>query len=281
MKNLWFLLWFGAFTLLGLVSNAQEYDDDDFFMVDYDTPLTLDLDAEDDAGDTLRSKKKKKTKKNVFYGRKTKKTFSKTGFGNSLVIEQFYYLKKHEAPDPYVRDVFWYDFKKKKITNNRNYDPDKSGILHGPYRKMLGDQVIEEGIFYLGMRHGRWVRFNRHDILQDKEKFYKGWPKESKVTYWDNEKKQLKEVIPVQFGEKEGYYYAFHENGTLAAMGEYHFDQKVGIWREFYPERNRRKREIIYSDLPFDKQHSPVITKEWDRKGRIIYDRDKFLRTRL
>lgn len=257
---------------------AQEIDDD-FFKVDYDTPLTIDLDAEDDAADTLRNKKDKKPKKNVFYGIKTKKAFSKTGFGNNVVIEQFHYLKTYQEPEPYIRDIYWYDFKKKKINNSRNFDPSKAAILHGPYRKMIGEQVLEEGIFYKGAKHGRWVRYNRNDILQAKEKYYKGWPKESLLTYWDREKTKLKEVIPVQFGEKEGYYYAFHENGALAAAGEYHFDHKIGLWREFYPDRNRRKREVLYSEYAFDTKHQPVIIREWDKKGVLIYDREKFVKS--
>jgi hypothetical protein len=237
------------------------------------------LDAQEEEADSISSKKKKKPKKNVFYGIKTKKGFSKTGFGNNVVVEQFHYLKVFEQPDPYVRDVFWYDFKKKKITNSRSFDPDNAAILHGPYKKMLGEQVLEEGIFYKGVRHGRWMRYNRNDILQVKEKFYKGWAKESQVTYWDREKTKLKEVIPVQFGEKEGYYYAFHENGMLAAMGEYHFDNKIGLWREFYPEKNRRKKEVLYSEYAFEKVLEPVVTKEWNRKGVQIYDREKYLQS--
>lgn len=269
-----FLFWIAT----ALAAQGQDVGDD-FFTVDYDTPLTIDLDAEEEEADSLSNKKAKKPKKNVFYGIKTKKGFSKTGFGNNVVVEQFHYLKVFEQPDPYVRDVFWYDFKKKKITNSRSFDPDNAAILHGPYKKMLGEQVLEEGIFYKGVRHGRWMRYNRNDILQAKEKFYKGWAKESQVTYWDREKTKLKEVIPVQFGEKEGYYYAFHENGMLAAMGEYHFDHKIGLWREFYPEKNRRKKEVLYSEYAFEKVLEPVVTKEWNRKGVQIYDREKYLQS--
>ena len=28
---------------------------------------------------------------------------------------------------------------------------------------------LEEGYFYKGVKHGRWMRYNTHDILQDKE----------------------------------------------------------------------------------------------------------------
>ncbi|MEM8894263.1 MAG: hypothetical protein AAGC88_06780 [Bacteroidota bacterium] len=268
----------GLFLLSTSITKAQDADDN-WFEVDYSTPLTIDLDEQEDILDSLKQRKEKKPKKKVFYGIKTKKGFTKTGFGDNVVVELFYYLKVHEDPDPYVRDIYWYNFKRKKLTNSRKIDLKNGAILHGPYKKMLGDQVLEEGIFYKGTKHGRWMRYNRHDILQAKEKYYKGWPKESQVAYWDKKTRQIREIIPVQFGEKEGYYYAFHENGNLAAMGEYHFDNKVGIWREFYPRRNRRKREIQYPEYAFDEVNKPVILKEWNEKGQVIYDREKYKRT--
>ena len=46
--------------------------------------------------------------------------------------------------------------------------------MHGPYQKRVGDQIIEEGWYYKGLKHRRWFRFNRHDILQDKSYWWKG-----------------------------------------------------------------------------------------------------------
>ena len=67
-------------------------------------------------------------------------------------------------------------------------------MMHGPYKR-LGEQIIE-GIFYYGLKHDRWVRFNRSDILQDKE-FSLGWYNESIRFFWDTEKKKIKEIIQV------------------------------------------------------------------------------------
>jgi len=254
---------------------GQEYTDDDaLFGQQYETPLTIDLEAMDDL-DVLIEKRKKKPKANVFYGKKTRKGFTKTGFSKNIVIEQFRYLKEYEDPEPYVRDIYWYDFKKRKIIKSRKIDKSNAAILHGPYQKMIGDQVIEEGIFYRGTKHGRWTRWNKHNILQSKEKYYKGWPKLSMVAYYNRQEKQLMEIIPIQFGEKEGNYYAFHESGNLAAVGEFRFDHKVGIWREYHDHRNRRKREIIYSTDPFDDEFAPYISREWDERGKLIYDRSR------
>lgn len=259
--------------LLFIAFAASAQDDDDPFTVNYDTPLTIDLEADEENADDLIKPKKKKMKRNVFYGLKVKKGFARTGQGNRTRFEEFRYLKKPVDVNPYVRDIYWYHFKKKKILNSRKFDPEQGVLLHGPYQKRLGEQVLEEGIFYKGMKHGRWVRYNRYDILQDKEKYYKGWPKQSKVVYYDKERTKLREIIPVQLGEKEGNFFAFYENGRVAAKGEYQFDHKVGIWIEYYNQSKRKKREIQYPEDPFDESFEPYIIREWNSKGVLVYDR--------
>ncbi|MEL7146579.1 MAG: hypothetical protein AAFO69_09450 [Bacteroidota bacterium] len=267
-RTLVIFLFFSVSTL-----EAQDYDDP--FTVDYDTPLTIDLESEDEEEENLFKQKKPKRKKKVFYGLKTKRGYARTGQGNRTIIDEFRYLKEPVEIDPYVRDIYWYNFKKKKIMNSRKFDPSNGVLLHGPYKKRLGEQIIEEGIYYKGMKHGRWVRWDKYDILRDKQKFYKGWPKQSKVVYYDRGRKQLREIIPVQLGEREGNYFAFHESGRIAAKGEFHFDHKVGVWTEYYDTRRRKKREIQYPEDPFDEDFEPYIIREWDEKGTIIYDREK------
>jgi len=239
-------------------------------------PLTINLDEDEPEVDAA-PLKKKKPKKNVFYGIKTKKAFSRSGYGNNITFELFYYLPDFVEPDPYVRDIYWYDFKSRSIKKSKNIDKEYGVILHGPYKKVLGDQILEEGIFYKGTKHGRWTKHTKLDILIDKEKYYKGWPKESIARYYDTERTRLKEIIPVEFGVKEGYYYYFHKNGQIAVIGEYQNDKKVGVWREYYESRRRRKREIIFADNPYEQNYKAFISKEWDRRGRVIYDREKSL----
>lgn len=263
--------------LCGYNSVAQDepVDPERLFEVNYESPLTIDLGEEDEEEEEVELKKKKR-KKNVFYGIKTKKGYTRTGFGDDVVVELFYYLKVFEDPDSYVRNVYWYDFKKRKVVKSRNINKKYAGILHGPYAKMVGDRLIEEGIFYKGTKHGRWMRHNKHDILQEKKKWYKGWPKESRIAYYKNEKvRRMREIIPVHYGEKDGEYYAFHRNGRIAVIGQYKYDHKVGLWREYYNQRNRRKREIQYPEKPFDDEFRPYISKEWDEAGNVIYDREK------
>jgi len=242
-------------------------------------PLTINLDAEDEEEEEEDSKKKeKKRKKNVFYDIKTKKGYSESGYGQRVVIETFFYLKEYQEPDPYVRDIYWYDTKRKQIRSTRNIQKDKAQILHGPYKKITDEgEVLEEGVFFKGTKHGRWTRYNQDFILMDKEKYSKGWPRDSEITYYDREeRKQIQEVIPIEYGQREGYYYYFYENGVVAVEGEYQQGQKVGLWTEYYNYEKRRlpKKQIKYPDDPFDETPA-YISKEWDPQGQTIYEKKK------
>ncbi|MEQ9229778.1 MAG: hypothetical protein RIF46_03790, partial [Cyclobacteriaceae bacterium] len=146
---------------------AQDENLDDLFKVDYDTPLTIDLEEKEEEEEEVAPKKKKK--RNVYFGIKTKKHYTKTGFGQESVYELFNFLKVYEGPSDYAQDFYYYDTKKKKIINSLKVDPRYAYVLHGPYKKMKGEQVLEEGWFYKGTKHKRWVRFNSSDILMDKK----------------------------------------------------------------------------------------------------------------
>lgn len=253
--------------------NGQDNKGSDSFIFNSEaTPLTIDLEAEDE--EDKAKPKKKKRKKNVYYGLKTKKGFVKTGFGNNVVIEVFNFLKEYEDPDPYVRDIYWLDLKKGVLKKSAAVDKANAGILHGPYRKMLGNQILEEGIFYKGTKHGRWMTYSKNDFLMNKQKYYKGWPKESLVSYYDKDRKKLKEVVPIEYGKMEGNYYYFHENGELAVKGEFKGGEKVDEWTEYYKYRRKMKRKIQYKKDPYEKNFIPYIVTEWDEKGDLIYDRE-------
>ena len=248
---------------------AQEVEE----FVTINTPLTIDLEEEEEE---RVSPKAKKRKKKVFYGLKTKKAFTKRGSGDRIEIEVFYYLKKPQELDPYVRDIYWYDFKRRQIKKSRQIDPDYGVILHGPYKRMVDGNVVEEGIYYIGTKHGRWTRYNNSDVLMDKEKYYKGWPKESLASYYDKERTKLREIIPIEYGVKEGYYYHFYENGNIAVRGEYQEDQKVGQWIEYWPRRGRRKKIIQYREDPFNEKFTPYTVKEWEKNGSLVFDREEW-----
>lgn len=221
--------------------------------------------------------KKKKPKRNTYYGIKVRRSYTRKGQADRVTIELFNVLKKPDNPTSFVRDIYWYDYTRREVRKTGTFDPRKGALLHGPYKKMMGTVTLEEGIFYKGAKHGRWMKYDRNDVLDDKEKYYKGWPKESLVTYYDAvEHKKVKEMIPIEIDEREGFYYLFHENGNIAVTGEYKWDQKVGDWIENYPN-GKRKKILSYPKEPFDKEAKPFVKKEWDEKGREIFTSNKGL----
>ena len=228
------------------------------------------------AEDTLLQTKKKKKKKKIYFGEKTKKGFIKSTSGRNNLYENFHYINKYILKDQYAQEIYLYDKKKKKIVKSKKRI-DESYMLHGPYIKRIDDQTIEEGFFYFGLKHGRWVRLNRSDILQDKETYFMGWLNESIRFFWDPQKETLKEIIPIKYGEKNGMYYAFHLNGNLAAKGEYQFNNKIGVWIEYHSKNGKKKREIKYNKDPYNKNKT-YISREWNLNGKLIYDRDLFLK---
>jgi antitoxin component YwqK of YwqJK toxin-antitoxin module len=237
-----------------------------------DTPVTLDFDKEEEEA---KPKKKKKVKKKVYYGIKTKKAFTRKGYGERVTYELFYVLKKPQKPETFVRDLYWYDYTRKEIRKTEKFDPEKGVLLHGPYEKRMGEVVLQKGIFYKGTKHGRWLEYNRDSVLLNKEKYFRGWPKESLVSYYDpTERKKMKEITPIEYGEKDGYYYRFYENGQMAISGEYRWDQKIGDWIEYYPNK-RRKKIISYPKEPFKDTMRPYIKAEWNEKGKQIYTNNK------
>ncbi|WP_246202992.1 toxin-antitoxin system YwqK family antitoxin [Fulvivirga lutimaris] len=235
------------------------------------SPVTIDLDEREDYLEDVEVKKKKRKRK-VFYGIKTRKAYTREGYGERVTYELFYTLKEPIELDTYVRDIYWYDYRRKEIRVGGKIDQKYGAILHGPYTKKRGDQVIQEGIFYKGMKHGRWMEYDKEDLLVDKEKYYKGWPKESQVRYYDREHEHMREIIPIEYGEKEGNYYYFFDNGRVGVAGEYNWDHRVGDWVEYYPS-GRRKKIIRYSKDAFDDEFKPFIWKEWNEKGKLVYEK--------
>jgi len=256
------------------IARCQDEDpenrDDIEFIIERSQPLTIDLEEEEKPD---QRKKKEKRKKNEYYGYKTKKGFTRTGYGDNVTVEIFYFLKEWVEPDPYVPEIYWFDFRRKRIRNTGTIDKKYGRILHGPYKKIKGDQIIEEGIFYVGTKHGRWTKYDNNDILVEKQKYYRGWPKESMVKYYDEDRKKLKEVIPVIYGEKEGDYYYFHENGEIAVKGQFKYGEKVGKWTEYYDALRRAKKQIQYKEDPYDATFIPYVLKEWNRRGELTYEK--------
>jgi hypothetical protein len=220
------------------------------------------------------SKRKQKIKKRIFYGKKCKKGFTKKGRREKQVLETFWYLKKFELPDPYVKDIYVFDIKERKILEKDEIsekDKMRYRILHGPYKRTVGGEPTEMGIFYVGMKHARWEKFTKGFILTDKTKYYRGWQKDAEITYYDNDRKKIKEVLPYKYKSLQGSYYLFSETGQVLVHGKYQDDQKIGKWVDYFAENGRRKKETIYpKDLYKGEQFAPYVLNEWDDVGNPV-----------
>ncbi|WP_215224260.1 toxin-antitoxin system YwqK family antitoxin [Echinicola shivajiensis] len=264
------------------ISNAQSFDsltaitpkDTSGVIVDELLPSNAPILLFDDTQRKEEKKKeKKKRSKNVYFGEKTRKSFLRTEIKGKTQYQLFNYTLRNKEVDPYIRDVYWLDTGDKVIRTS-GFDPNRGYLLHGPYEKRIDEEVVETGMYYFGTKHGRWMSFNSKNILTDKSHYYEGWPKDSRVSYYNQKQQKLEKVIPIEYDLKEGNFFHFYENGQLAVKGEYHYGEKVGLWTEYWNTQGGktiRKREIQYQEKPFTKGFLPYIKSEWDQNGALIY----------
>ncbi|MFC6996325.1 toxin-antitoxin system YwqK family antitoxin [Rufibacter roseus] len=267
-KKNWLLFWKKSEPLVVV------YPTDSALMADSLAKPSLVVSA--DSVDEKDDKKKKKGKKNVYFGYRTKKAFTRQGKGKNQIIETFHYLREFKQPNEYVLEKHYYDIKRKRIFKTRNeLDPSKTKllVLHGPYTKTRGDVVIEQGYFYVGAKHLRWETFRTDSILTDKQHYNKGFLRDALVTYYDAAKTKVKEVIPYQYGEVQGEYLKFYENGQIEWQGKYDKGRKVGIWINYFDFRGRRQFEIQYPESAFDEPFEPVLVKQYDRHGQTVFQK--------
>jgi len=218
-------------------------------------------------------KKKKKKKKNVFFGVKTKKAFVRHNVRDVTIYQFFHYTFERRNTDPYIRDVYWID-KKDNVIRTKDFDPAKGYLLHGPYERKNGDVVVESGMFYYGTKHGRWLKYDSKNILVDKAHFSQGWPKDSRITYYNRENRKIEKITPIEYELKEGNFFHFYEDGQIAVTGEFQYGERVGLWTEYWHNKNSKivkKREIQYQEVPYTKNFTPFIRAEWDKEGNLVY----------
>lgn len=214
-----------------------------------------------------------KVKKNHFFGVKTKRAYTVNKINGRTVIEDFYILPEPVPVDPYVLQIFTHDPNRDQIRATRPNARQVDRVLHGPYKKLVNDQLVEEGMYFYGTKHQRWVSLTRDNMLVDKEHYHKGWYRDSEITYYDGDaQQQIRSVTPVQYGKKEGLYVYFFADGRIAMRGRYEFDKKVGIWEEFHNTSTPVvKREIQFAPDPFQKNFKSYIRKEWDVNSNLLY----------
>ncbi|WP_400192517.1 toxin-antitoxin system YwqK family antitoxin [Hymenobacter sp. B81] len=230
------------------------------------------LDKQKDA-----QRKSAKKKKNIFLGDRIKKGFVKSGRkGRNQVIEVFYYLKVPKQPNTYAPAKWYFNPAKKRLYKDATeQDLTKVKVLHGPYKKMQGGKVVETGFYNVGTRHLRWERFNRDNILLSKTHYEQGYPRDAHISYYDGAQTMIKEVLPYVNGKLEGDYVSFKPDGQLDWTGQFENGRKVGSWTKYWGFRNRRHYEYEYGESGYEPEAEPVLFKEYNRNGVLIYEKDK------
>ncbi|AFK03162.1 hypothetical protein Emtol_2023 [Emticicia oligotrophica DSM 17448] len=221
-----------------------------------------------------------KTMKHEFNGKdyegiKVTKQLIRQGTGNNLTFLEFYTLKDFSQPNPYNRHLYWYDRKANKIVEGLGRDRATNDLMHGPYKRYLGDLVVEEGWYYLGAKDGRWELYDKNYNLLNKEYYERGFYQDSEISYFDERKTKIKEVIPKLYGKVTGEYLLFNESGTLAEQGMMDDSVKVGRWVEYYPTGNRRRKEVQYGKDCYDTTFESYVVYEYDERGRITFESPK------
>lgn len=226
-------------------------------------------------------------------GYRTRKGFAQSGGGRSRVYESFRVAKKWNPGSVYVQNKYYYDPFQQKIVKKRKIKPEDTLTLkplHGQYRKIVGEDTIQEGYFYMGMMHGRWVQLKKpkekkfadttvtYQQLKGKENWYKGFPRDAEMVYYESDRTKLKEVTPYMNGDKTGMYYRFFKDGRIEAKGKYKFGYKVGRWSEYY---NRRKGTYkrAYWEFPKDPFYDDIkdehyLISSWAKDGTVEFTKD-------
>lgn len=227
-------------------------------------------------------KELEKAKEKLFNGKEYEglavdKQLIRRGSGSRMRYTEFYTLKEYENPSPYVKEIYWFDTKTSRVVNAQNRDKSRNVLMHGPYKEYVGESLMKEGFYYKGMKHGRWVSYDKDFILLDKTEYSKGFLEDAEISYYDEAAEKIKEVIPMQFGEQTGDYLLFHENGTLATEGQYDKGKRVGTWIEYYQDGNKRKKETRYGTDCYDTT-PPLVVREYSPTGEMTFEHESVKR---
>lgn len=215
-----------------------------------------------------------KKKRNFYYGEKTKKSYTRKDGRTSVTFELFNVLREPVKVDNYVRRVYYHDSRRGEILAVTGRGQTLNRVLHGPYKRTINEVVVEEGMYYFGTKHEVWMYQKTDSTLYDKRHYNKGWFRDSEISYYDEDAKtKIKEVVPYQYGKREGEYYLFFPSGNMAVRGNYEFDRKVGVWEEFHniPGVVRIKKEIQYPPEFYLKNFNSYVRKEWNKNATPTY----------
>lgn len=226
----------------------------------------------------LRKVKKKEGYKDEYEGVKTERRMGSYGSGTRSTVEEFQVVKyvEDEAVSGYQQEVWWFDPNQSRVVNSSIKENKTAQICHGPYRKMVNQVVVEQGYFYMGAKDGRWENYGPEGELENKTYFVRGFTAGSDITYYDVEKKKIKEVVPRLYGKVRGQYLAFYPGGNLKEEGKLDDSVRVGRWREFHEfgTGGRLKKEWKNRKDKFD-EAEPILMLERDNQGKILFQQNQ------
>ena len=224
-------------------------------------------------------RKAKKPKKNVFLGEKMKRAYVKSGpKGRNQKIEIFYFLKYPKPVSDYAPSHYYYDTKKHKILSLAAIEDEEPNlkILHGPYKKIQNNKVLETGYYALGTKHLRWEKFDQNGVLLTKTHYEMGFPRDANVSYYGEDRSLINEVVPYVNGKLEGDYAKFLLNGQPEWRGQFENGKRIGIWTKYWGFRSRRRYEYQYGESGYDPEVAePELLKQYNRNAVLIYDKEK------
>lgn len=223
-----------------------------------------------------KAKRKKKKKFHTDYeGLSIVRMTSSTGSGDRITQIEFHVLKENRVPRLYDGlDVFWYDSRNRIISKAVIKDKESALILHGPYKRYVSGNLVEEGHYYVGTKDGRWETYDANYRLLDKTKWSRGFPAESIISYYDSAHTKVLEVIPIHYGKRKGDYLKFYDGGQLMVKGQYDNDLPIGTWNEYYQYKRQRRKITRYPRYWYE-DGDGILISEWDEKGKLIYERPK------
>lgn len=220
-------------------------------------------------------RQKKKKYHTEYEGLAIVKQVVSMGSGDRITQIEFHVLRENRFPKMYDGlEINWYDPRNRMVSKSLIKDKDNALLLHGPYKRYVAGNLVEEGNYYIGAKDGRWEAYDADYKLLDKTKWYRGFPAESIISYYDSAHTKIREVIPVQYGKRKGDYLMYYDAGQLMVKGQYDNDAPVGTWNEYYQYRRQRKKITRYPRYWYEDGEG-VVLSEWDDKGKLIYERPK------
>ncbi len=222
--------------------------------------------------------KKKIVVKDEYANIKTDRRLGQYGSGNRSTVEEINVVKfvEDESFSAYAQEIWWFDPNQSRIVNSSIKDNKTAQICHGPFKKIVNNVIVEQGFFYMGTKDGRWETFGPENELETKVYYERGFLAGSRITYHDDAKKKIKQVVPNFYGKIRGNYLSFYPSGNLKEDGKFDDSIRIGRWREYYEfgTGGRLKKEWRYGKDKFDVSE-PVLMVERDSQGKIIYQNNQ------